>query len=180
MTTEKTYQFYGIDAKTELRIGIIAGINALLIMAICPFIYLKFFTKQDNIPIGIFWLIILLALIWVSVIMKFLGKKYTKLWELRKLSDKLIIKYGEIIHEILLDDITKVKVLGSTNFRYLTIVYKLEAIKIRVGASSLTPFSRQGDVQKIDSFIRQELIPYLNKNFTKKDKHPFLGIYIKN
>jgi len=159
---EKTYEFYGVDAKTELKIGIIVGVNTILTLFV---LFLLFPT--GNLRTNLF--VIALTLLWDSVVIKFFSKKNMRLWSLTKINDKLIIKYKEEMHEIPLKDIVQINILGSIEHRYFTIKYNSQSVRIRVGTSWMAPFSRKGDLQILDSFIKK-LTNFLNKNFTKKDR----------
>ena len=180
MNTEKIYEFYGVDAKSEMRMCLILAVCILLMMFIPVFIYEYFIVNRNH--THIVWLNILLAILGggsaitvgtilskSEVVLRFLGKKYKKLWELRKSEKMIVIKYDNLMCEIFLEEIIKVKIYGNSKFKYFTIKTQNKTIKIRVGISWLTPFSREGDVQILDSFV-EILKPYLDKNFTKKDK----------
>ena len=184
MNTEKIYEFYGVDAKSEIRMCIVLAVCILLMMFIPVFIYEYFIVNRNHThtTMNIVWLNILLAILGggsaitvgtilskSEVVLRFLGKKYKKLWELRKSEKMIVIKYDNLMCEIFLEEIIKVKIYGNSKFKYFTIKTQNKTIKIRVGISWLTPFSREGDVQILDSFV-EILKPYLDKNFTKKDK----------
>jgi len=186
MKSENTYEFYGVDAKTEWRIGAIVGFCIILMMAI-SFILVEGFIKFKH----DIWRIVFLAIVGsgvaggislilsrVVVIMEFLGKKYRKLWQLQKSGTMIEIKYNGLTNEIFLEDIIKVKIYGNLEFKYFTIKTQTKTVKIRVGNSGLTPFSRDGDVRILDSFI-DTLKPYLNKNFAKKDKKFYMPNNVK-
>ena len=179
---EKTYEFYGVDAKTEWKMGLLFGTAFIVIWVISYFIIYWLWRKYiigNNFITGhyetkimnlIFFGSMFLGFLGSLGILKFLGNTKAKKWSIIKQKDKLIIEYDHNCYEILLDDITKVKVYGSSEFRYFTIKDNNKGVRIRVGASQLTPFSRKGDLQILDSFINNELMHFLNKNFTKKDR----------
>ena len=186
---EKTYEFYGVDAKTEWKMGLLFGAAFIVIWVISYFIIYWLWRKYiigDNFITGyyetkimnlIFFGSMFLGFLGSLGILKFLGNTKAKKWSIVKQKDKLIIEYDHKIKEFLFSEITQINVLGNVGFRYLTIKDKTKKVKIRVGTTSLTPFSQQSDLEIVDSFVNNELMHFLNKNFTKKDKHPFLGIY---
>lgn len=163
---KKEFVFQGLDAKTELKTALLLIIPALLIMFSVLFISHIFFPN-------LYFLVPLLlaAILTVSLsvlILNQLSKRIKdKNWIIIIENENIDIKFRDSHYALKLSDILKIKNLGQPGLRYLTIKTKNEVIKIRVGNTGLAPFSKEEDIEIVDSFI-EYLKPYIIENFNKK------------
>jgi len=183
---EKTYEFYGVDNKTAWRMALLAVVILIVSLVISDFILLwlwrkyiigdKFITGEyeTKMETRIFYASVGIAFCSFVAFFKFLGKKNRRLWSLTKIDDKIIIKYKGETHEIFLKDIVQINNLGKakTRAKKLTIKYNNQSVKIWAGTSWQAPFSREGDLQILDSFIKR-LTNFLSKNFTRDEPNSF-------
>jgi len=152
--TEKTYEFHGIDAKTEWKFAIILGVTVLMLAVLFTVIYLKCFDKPSYaIRLPALALFIGLSLICGHYISLFMGRKIRKSWKITVSKNGLQIWYDNKEQSILWKDIIGIKNYGNAQFRYVTIKSSAKTIKIRVGNSDMAPFSENGDVQTLDAFV---------------------------
>lgn len=163
---KKEFIFQGLDAKTELKTALLLIVPALLIMFSILFISHIFFPD-------LYFLVPLVfaAMLTVSfsvLILKQLSKRIKdKNWTIKIEGEKIDIKFRDSHYSLNLSDIMIIKNLGQPGLRYLTIKTKNEAIKIRVGNTGLAPFSKEEDIEIVDSFI-EYLKPYIAEKFNKK------------
>ncbi|WP_144038383.1 hypothetical protein [Soonwooa buanensis] len=160
------YTINGIDYKTELQLGIGLGVIIICVfiaIAVTPFL-------MSNVArfslVGLAGTIVAGSFLYLKFIMNFIKNK---VWTIKILDDRLYFNYGQKETIIPLSDILKIKNVGNSNvFRYLSFYTKNSVVKIRVGNGGFTPFSKEEDVSKLDQFF-EELLPYINKNFNKKE-----------
>ena len=162
MNSEKTYEFFGVDAKTEWRLGLIFGIILLVLVVFLAICLMPLFEKVMS-----FLLALSLGLGCGLFILNLLGKKHRKLWRVKMMDDKCQIWYGNKEHLFLWNDIIQMSIEGNVGFRYFTIKTQTQAVKIRVGTSPLTPFSQKRDLEVLDTCINT-LKSFLNEYFTRK------------
>lgn len=163
------YNIKGVDLKTELIIGFSIVPFILLFGQLAVSLYSSFKNVEfRNIPFFIFLGGGLAGMAVGLIVAKILGKKMSAIWEIQLKDELLNIKFKNRKWEIKLDEISKLKIYGNPNFKYLSIFYNNENIKMRIGNSGLTPFSTQDDLKQLDDFIT-EIQPYFEKNCLKKD-----------
>lgn len=177
------FKFQGIDAKTEWRIGLLAGIPGLFVFLGTLFLLESVFGLNFIVSImtaaGLTLSVVLIVLKQLSK----LGKN--KIWTISIENHNVKISFQNQIWNFRLNEIRIIKNMGNVGFRYLTIITQTEKIKIRVGNTGFVPFSTQEDLQTLDEFITY-LKPYIDENFNKKilknriDNHVFpnCGIYV--
>ncbi|PKF73770.1 hypothetical protein [Chryseobacterium sp. PMSZPI] len=184
MKETRNFQFNGIDAKTEWKIGLILAVPALGVFLLVMYL------SESYLPKTYFLYPVLLAAvvtILISIlILKFLSSSIKdKKWNIN-INDKVLeITHKNIKKEIPLADIRSIKNLGNVGFRYLTIITHHETIKIRVGNTGFVPFSTQKDLENCDAFV-EYLRPFLEENFNKKELKnkintqifPNYGVYV--
>ncbi|TWP25272.1 hypothetical protein ETU10_01160 [Apibacter muscae] len=162
----KEYKFYGVDFKTELKLG---GICGVLILCLLTFIEIIFHQITPRVSLYQRMINIFISLAITLLLIRFLGKKLRKIWILQLKDKKILIEYNKKKKEINLDQIKKIIINGGSELRYFTIITSIEKIKIRLGTGALAPFSKKKDLEEIDCFTKQ-LQPYLNQNFIKNDR----------
>lgn len=173
---KKEFVFQGLDAKTELKTALLLIIPALLIMFSVLFISHIFFPN-------LYFLVPLLlaAILTVSLsvlILNQLSKRIKdKNWIIIIENENIDIKFRDSHYALKLSDILMIKNLGQPGLRYLTIKTRNDVIKIRVGNTGLAPFSKEEDIEIIDSFI-EYLKPYIIENFNKKILKNIININI--
>ncbi|MBV8326140.1 hypothetical protein [Chryseobacterium sp.] len=180
----KNFQFDGIDAKTEWKIGLILAVPALAVF------FLVMYIGELYLPKSSFLYPVLLAsflTIIVSIlILKLLSTTIKdKKWNINVDESMLEITYKNEKKLIPLKDIRSIKNLGNVGFRYLTITTPDENIRMRVGNTGFVPFSTQKDLEIIDAFV-DYLNPFLEENFNKKELKnklntqvfPHYGVYV--
>lgn len=173
---KKEFVFQGLDAKTELKTALLLIIPALLIMSSVLFISHIFFPN-------LYFLVPLLlaAILTVSLsvlILNQLSKRIKdKNWIIIIENENIDIKFRDSHYALKLSDILMIKNLGQPGLRYLTIKTRNDVIKIRVGNTGLAPFSKEEDIEIIDSFI-EYLKPYIIENFNKKILKNIININI--
>lgn len=184
MKETRNFQFDGVDAKTEWKIGLILAVPALAVF------FLVMYVSEFYLPKTYFLYPVLLASVLTIVIsiliLKLLsGTIKDKKWNIN-IDDKVLeITYKNIKKAIPLTDIRSIKNLGNVGFRYLTIITHHETIKIRVGNTGFVPFSTQKDLEIFDDFV-EYLRPFLYENFNKKELKnkintqvfPNYGVYV--
>ncbi|MCW3161409.1 hypothetical protein [Chryseobacterium oryctis] len=184
MKESKKFQFEGIDAKTEWKIGLILAIPALFVFFSIMYLF-EFYLPKTNFLYPVLSAAILTIIISL-LLLKFLAKTIkNKTWIINANDTNLEIIYKEAKYIIPLKDIRIIKNLGNVGFRYLTIVTPEKSIKIRVGNTGFVPFSSQFDIEKVDEFL-EYLTPFLNENFNKKELKnkintnifPNYGVYV--
>lgn len=173
---KKEFVFQGLDAKTELKTALLLIIPALLIMFSVLFISHIFFPN-------LYFLVPLLlaAILTVSLsvlILNQLSKRIKdKNWIIIIENENIDIKFRDSHYALKLSDIMMIKNMGQPGLRYLTIKTRNDVIKIRVGNTGLAPFSKEEDIEIIDSFI-EYLKPYIIENFNKKILKNIININI--
>lgn len=173
---KKEFIFQGLDAKTELKTALLLIIPALLIMFSVLFISHIFFPN-------LYFLVplVLAAVLTVSLsvlILNQLSKRIKdKNWIIIIEDENIDIKFRDSHYALKLSEIMMIKNLGQPGLRYLTIKTRNDVIKIRVGNTGLAPFSKEEDIEIVDSFI-EYLKPYITENFNKKILKNIININI--
>ncbi len=178
------FEFYGVDSKTELSIGLIAGLSLIVVWFGLLLFYYEYFQLDSVLRISkrIFFLCLLIGFSVCILIIKVLSHKYKNLWTIIYLEDYLTITFKDEILRLEKKDIQEISYLGNENFRYLSFFAKEQNIKIKVGTSFLTPFSTKEDLRIIDGFV-EFISPFLKNNFDNKIKKAIhfenQGVYLK-
>jgi hypothetical protein len=180
----KEFRFQGVDAGTELRLGLIMSIPALLIFistayGVSRFIPVAYFLAPVLAASGL----TVAASIGILKLLSFTVKD--KQWTVIAGGENLTLSFQKRTYNIPLDDIRIIKNMGNTGFRYLTIITRNETVKIRVGSTGFVPFSTAEDITAVDAFIAH-LMPYIDKRFNRKilknrfnnNVFPNFGIYV--
>ncbi|REC41993.1 hypothetical protein [Chryseobacterium pennipullorum] len=176
MKEAKKFEFDGVDAKTEWKIGLILALPALGVFFLVMFIF-EFYLPRTYFMYPVLSAAILTLVISI-LLLKLLSRTIKdKKWTIRVDESTLEITHKNKKHLIPLTTIRSIKNLGNVGFRYLTIITNKESIKIRVGNTGFVPFSAQKDIETIDAFI-QHLSSYLQENFNKKDLKNKLNINV--
>jgi hypothetical protein len=165
----KIYHIKGVDLKTELIIGFSIIPFILILGELAVNLYSNFTgVAFRNIPYFIFLAGGVTGLTIGLIVAKLLGKKMCATWEIQLQNELLSIGFKNRKWKMKLNEISKFKIYGNANFKYISIFKDDEKIKMRFGNSGLTPFSAHDDMKQLNDFIN-ELQDYLNKNFVKKD-----------
>ncbi len=163
------YNIKGIDLKTELIIGLsivpfIIIFGQLVITLYSSFNHVEF----RNIPFSIFLGGGFTGMTAGLVIAKILGKNMSSVWQIELKGDMLDISFKNRKWKMKLDEISKLKIYGNPNFKYISIFKNNESIRMRIGNRGLTPFSTQDDLKQLDDFVK-EIQPYFDMNYSKND-----------
>ena len=163
------YNIKGVDLKTELIIGFSIVPFILIFGQLSATFYSSFKNVEfRNIPFFIFLCGGLAGMTVGLIVAKILGKKMSAIWKIELKDQSLSIRFKNRRWEMELDEISKFKIYGNSNFKYISIFKNDENIRMRIGNSGLTPFSTQDDLKQLDDFIT-EIQPYFEKNCLKKD-----------
>ncbi len=165
----KQYEFYGVDFKTELLLGLMTGLILILVWIGLVYTYYTYNHLESviRVPKRIFFGSMFFG-VTVSLFLLKLVSKYLKLkWRIITLNEHMVIMFKNKQDEILYSEITKMNLNGNKVIRYLTISLKDKKIKMRIGTSNLMPFSRKEDIDMLDVFWNslESLLPhkYTNK-----------------
>ncbi|NML37214.1 hypothetical protein HHL17_08375 [Chitinophaga sp. G-6-1-13] len=182
---QKEFRFQGLDYRTEIWLGL-SIIPVLAAVLVGTFYLVRMIFPLDllRIPRGIIIGIILgisfLSLKWMVKLV------HNRTWIVNVDDDRLLLQFGKRRFDIPLGSIRRIENMGNVGFRYLSFVTQEGlTVRIRVGATAMTPFSTAEDVQTVDDFIRY-LKPYIDKHFNKKvlrnkiNQNPFphYGVYV--
>lgn len=182
---KKEFQFYGVDLKTELSIGLAAGLTLVIVWFGLIFFYYQYFGLDSilRIPKRIFFLCLLIGFSVCVFLLKFLGSQFKSIWLITVLNDHIVVSFKNEKWILEKKVIKKINYLGNENFRYLSLFTNEQKIKIRVGTNFLTPFSTKEDLRIIDEFV-EFISPFLKNNFDNKIKRAIhfenQGVYLKN
>lgn len=165
----KKYKIAGVDLKIELMIALSIVPFFLIFSILTIFLYHNITGIEfRNIP---FYIIVGGMLLGISLgllFAKVLGKKMNGIWKIEVYPEELLISFKKEKWTIKLDNISKFKIFGNPNFKYVSIFTNNETVRMRIGNSGLTPFSTPDDLKQLDNFIK-EVNPYLEKNYLRKD-----------
>jgi hypothetical protein len=119
---EKKYEFYGVDFKTELLLGVIAGIVLLLIWFGLLLIYYKYFNLDSILRISklIFFLCMIIGFSVSMFLLRTMGIIYRNNWIIIDNHDEFTITYKNKLWKLDKKDICKINYLGNEAFRYLS------------------------------------------------------------
>jgi len=163
------YNIKGVDLKTELIIGLSIALFIIIFGQLVITLYSSFnHVKFRNIPFSVFLGGGLSGMAVGLIIAKVLGKNMSSVWKIELRDNLLNISFKNREWKMRLDEISKLKIYGNPNFKYISIFKNNESIRMRIGNSGLTPFSTQDDLKQLDDFIK-EIQPYFEKNYSKKD-----------
>ena len=163
------YNIKGVDLKTELIIGFSIVPFILLFGQLSATLYSSFNNVEfRNIPFFIFLGGGLAGMAVGLIVAKILGKKMSAIWKIELKNESLSIRFKNRRWEMKLGEISKLKIYGNPNFKYISIFKNDENIRMRIGNSGLTPFSTQDDLKQLDNFIT-EIRPYFEKKYSKKE-----------
>lgn len=163
----RKYEFYGVDFKLELLLGILCGFFILILLILIEYIQYNFFYRAAILPVRIGNIIFSLST--MSILLNFLGKKYRSKWIVTVAEEQINIQYKRYSQSLSFNQIEKIILNGGNGMRYFTIQLPNKKVKMRLGTSFLTPFSQQQDIDILDSLIKY-IQPYLDKYFIKKDR----------
>ncbi|WP_047097885.1 hypothetical protein [Chryseobacterium lactis] len=163
------YNIKGVDLKAELIMGFSIVPFILIFGQLSATLYTSFKNVEfRNIPFFIFLGGGLAGMTVGLTVAKILGKKMSAIWKIELNDESLSIRFKNRSWRMELDEISKLKIYGNSNFKYISIFKNDENIRMRIGNSGLTPFSTQDDLKELDNFIT-EIRPYFEKNYSKKE-----------
>jgi len=180
----KEFRFEGLDAKTELKLALSLILPGLTVMIGTLIVTNMLFPKIHFLYPSLFAASLTLSV--CMLILKQLAKRVKDSeWVIVIHNGNLHIKFQNQHYNFSLTDMKRIKNLGSTGFRYLTIITDKDRIKIRVGNTGLTPFSSEKDIEQLDEFVKY-LMPYIRENFNQKELKniintniiPNFGVYV--
>lgn len=162
----KQYEFYGVDFKTELLLGLMTGI---ILIIIWPGLVYSYYTYNHldsiiRIPKRIFFGSMFLGVAISLLLLRGVAKYLKRKWKVISLKDYVLIEFNNKSYKVLYNEINKMTLNGRNDIRYLTIAYLNKKIKMRIGTNSLMPFSNQEDIKSLDIFW-QELEKYLPNKY---------------
>lgn len=170
------YQFYGINFKNEIRIGLLSGLLFIATWVLSIIFYYQFnqLNSIHDVPENIFFGAMFLGCTVFLFLLRFLGLKFRQIWFINIDEPVFIIKQkGKKEEKIdIIQELKSVIYIGTRNeLRYLKINSVRINYKIRVGISFLAPFSSKIDISTLDDFINNlELILPENQFQIKKVK----------
>jgi len=119
---EESYEFYGLDAKTELLITIALIIPAVAVALLLVFAYIAANDGHAVVRRTLYSLPFLVIVVYPFLLggflWKYMVKKTRKLWRVTTLKNGLLIWYGAKKQAYVWKDIEKVKNYGNALFRY--------------------------------------------------------------
>ncbi|WP_353151487.1 hypothetical protein [Chryseobacterium sp.] len=165
----KKYSVKGVDLRTEVIIGV-SIIPFFLIFSVLTIWFYHNMTGVEfrNIPFTITLGGMFSGIVVGLLFARILGKSMSGIWYIEIQQEDLLIGFKNKIWFVPLDELSKLKIFGNPGFKYVSIFYQNESIRMRIGNSGLTPFSTDIDLQQLDNFIK-EIQPYLEKHYSKKD-----------
>lgn len=155
------YQFFGVNFKTEIRIGLLSGLLFIATWVLSIVFYYQFnqLNSIHDIPENIFFGAMFLGCTVFLFLLRFLGLKFRQLWFINideQHRPVFIIKQkGKEEEKIdIVQELNSLIYIGTRNeLRYLKIKSTRINYKIRVGTSLLAPFSNKVDINTLDNFI---------------------------
>lgn len=182
---EIIYKFFGVDFRTELLLGFIAGFLCILFWFGFLFCYYEYFDLDSILRISkqIFFFCMFSGLLICLIILRFMGIYCRSLWHISEHQNQFIVSFKKYKWVIEKKNIQKIEYIGNESFRYLSFISDNHKVKIRVGYNVLTPFSRKEDLEILEKFI-ESIKPFLFENFSNKNKKIIRfdnqGVYLKN
>lgn len=167
----KRYNIRGVNLNSEILIGF-SIIPFVLIIGITTILFYHNLMNIDykNIPFYIVLGGMIIGMYIGIFFAKFLGKRISSIWEIKLTNNDLSIVFKEKKWRFNLDDISKLKIYGNQQFKYVSFfLLDNQRIKMRIGNTGLTPFSNKEDLQNLDLFLK-DLQPYFEKEYQKIDK----------
>jgi len=167
----KQYEFYGIDFKTELLLGLITGLICILLWFGLLFLYYEYLHLDSILRISkrIFFICMFIGLFISMVLLRTMGILFRNMWRISDSNNQFVISYKNHTWKIDKKDIQKINYIGNNSFRYLSFFTNNDKIKIRVGHNILTPFSKKKDIEIIEKFI-EYISPFLQQHFNHQNK----------
>ncbi|TWP30804.1 hypothetical protein ETU09_00115 [Apibacter muscae] len=180
----KEYKFYGVDFKTELKLGIIVGLIFIILWPAFIFFYYKLSGLEYLrwLPKSVFFGAMFFSLAISLTSLFFLGKRFKQLWGIDVINNSLVLKKNELQNIIIkISEIKDIMFVANKEMRYLRIrTFIKKKYKIRVSTSPLAPFSTSKDLSIIDRKIvdiEKELKKY-NFHFQKGNNQNKIYAYL--
>ena len=167
----KKYSIRGVNLNSEILVGL-SILPFIIISGIVTPIFFNHLTNVDynNIPFYVVFGGLTFGAYIGLFFAKFLGKRMSSIWNIELANNDLSIGFKEKKLRFNLDDVSKFKIYGNPNFKYVSFfLLDNQYIKMRIGNSGLTPFSSKEDLQNLDAFLK-DLQPYFEKEYHKIDK----------
>lgn len=167
---KEKFSIRGVDLKSEILIGL-SIIPFILLMSFLVISSYHSLTNIDykNIP---FYIVIggmILGMMIGLFFARLIGRKMSSYWNILLVNEDLSIEFKNQKWSFNLSEITKLKIYGNPNFKYVSFwINNKKPLRMRIGNSGLTPFSDKHDMGELEKFIDRIEIFY-SLNYTKID-----------